>query len=185
MLDAPVSGGTPKAASGQLTIIVGGKTAILERCRPLLETMGTVIYHVGEAGTGKVVKMVNQLMAAVNLAVLGEAFTLGIKSGADPLTMAKVIKDSSGYSRMLDLRLERFLIADSYEPGFKLDLMKKDVNLAVEAARELNVPLYLGSVVAQLFASASSAGGGDKDFAFAAQHIAALAGASFAKGAAR
>lgn len=74
VLDAPVSGGTPKAASGELTIIVGGKEAMLDRYRPLLETMGTAIYHVGAVGAGKVVKMVNQLMAATHLAILGEAF---------------------------------------------------------------------------------------------------------------
>lgn len=182
VLDAPVSGGTPKAASGELTIIVGGKEATLARYRPLLETMGTAIYHVGEVGAGKIVKIVNQLMAATHLAILGEAFALGVKSGADPLTMAKVIKDSSGYSRMLDLRLEQFLIADRFDPGFKLDLMKKDVSLALEAGRDLKVPLSIGKAVAQILSSASAAGEGEKDFSVAAKYLAALSGVSFARG---
>jgi len=183
VLDAPVSGGTPKAASGELTIIVGGDAKVLERWRPLLETMGTAIYHVGGVGAGKVVKMVNQLMAAVHLAIIGEAFTLGVKSGADPATMAKVIRDSSGYSRMLDLRLESFILADTFVPGFKLDLMKKDVDLAVDASRALNVPLELGTAVAKMLGSASSAGMGDQDFSIAAKYLADRAGVKLSGGA--
>lgn len=77
---------------------------------------------------------------------------------------------------MVDGRLEDFVMKDSFQPGFKLDLMKKDVNLALEAARELNVPLYLGGVVGQILASASATGGGSKDFSFVAKYLADLAG---------
>ena len=83
--------------------------------------------HVGKVGQGKVVKIVNQMMAAIHLLTIGEAFALGIKSGADPAILYEVIKSSSGYSKMMDLRLPGFLMEGSFEPGFKLDLMKKDV----------------------------------------------------------
>ena len=96
VLDAPVSGGTPAAAQGTLTIMVGGDPALLDRCRPVLETMGKQIVHVGGIGQGKVVKMVNQIMAAAHLLVLGEAFALGVKCGADPATLYEVVKTSSG-----------------------------------------------------------------------------------------
>jgi len=176
VLDAPVSGGTPAAAQGTLTIMVGGDAALLERCRPVLEAMGSQIVHVGAVGQGKVVKMVNQMMAAAHLLMVGEAFALGMRCGADPKTLYDVIKTSSGYSKMMDLRLPGFLLDGTFQPGFRLDLMKKDVNLAVDSGQALNVPLFLTSAVGQLFAAASAAGKGDADFSAAAQYVADLAG---------
>ena len=176
VLDAPVSGGTPAAAQGTLTIMVGGEAALLEKCRPLLETMGTQIIHVGPVGQGKVVKMVNQMMAAAHVLMIGEAFALGVRCGADPKTMYDVIKSSSGYSKMMDLRLPGFLLEGTFRPGFRLDLMKKDVNLAVDSGRAMNVPLLVTSAVGQLFSAASAAGKGDADFSAAAQYVADLAG---------
>ena len=176
VLDAPVSGGTTAAAQGTLTIMAAGNAALLERCRPLLETMGTRILHVGEVGQGKVVKMVNQALAAIHLLAIGEAFALGVKCGVAPATLYDVIKTSSGYSKMMDLRLPGFLLEGSFQPGFKLELMKKDVNLAVESARALGIPLLMVSNVAQIFAAASAAGKGSEDFAAAAQFLASLSG---------
>jgi 2-hydroxymethylglutarate dehydrogenase len=175
VLDAPVSGGTGAAAQGTLTIMVGGDPALLEECRPLLATMGTRIVHVGPLGQGKVVKMVNQMMAAVHLLAIGEAFALGTRCGADATTMYNVIRDSSGYSRMMDLRLPGFLLAGSCRPGFKLDLMKKDLNLALESARSTGVPLLLTSLAAQIFSAASTAGEGNADFSAAARFLAEMA----------
>jgi 3-hydroxyisobutyrate dehydrogenase-like beta-hydroxyacid dehydrogenase len=139
--------------------------------------MGRNIIPVGGVGQGKVVKIVNQLMAAVNLLAMGEAFSLGIRSGADRQVLYDVIKCSSGYSKMMDLRLPNFLFEGTFQPGFKLDLMKKDVNLALESASDLGSPLLFGSLAAQLFAAASTAGRGGEDFAAAADFVAALAGA--------
>ncbi len=175
VLDAPVSGGTTGAEQGTLTIMVGGDAALLEKCRPLLETMGKRIIHVGVVGQGKVVKMVNQMMAATNLLAIGEAFALGVRCGANPATLFEVIKESSGYSKMMDLRLPGFLLDGSFEPGFKLDLMKKDVNLAIDSARAEGVPLFVTAAVAQVFAAASAAGEGDADFSAAARFVADLA----------
>ena len=175
VLDAPVSGGTPAAAQGTLTIMVGGDTDLLEQYRQLLESMGSRIIHVGRVGQGKVVKMVNQMMAAVHLLTIGEAFALGTRCGADAGTMYSVIKDSSGYSKMMDLRLPAFLLAGSFEPGFKLDLMKKDINLALDSARAAGVPLLLTSLAAQVFSAASAAGEGAADFSAAAQFLAGMA----------
>jgi len=172
VLDAPVSGGTPAAEQGTLTIMVGGDESLLERFRPLLQAMGTRILHVGNVGQGKIVKIVNQMMAAIHLLTIGEAFALGIKNGADPDVLYQVIQSSSGYSKMMDLRLPGFLFEGSFEPGFKLDLMKKDVNLAVESAKASSTPILLTSAVAQVFAAASAAGKGSEDFSAAAQFLA-------------
>jgi 3-hydroxyisobutyrate dehydrogenase-like beta-hydroxyacid dehydrogenase len=177
VLDAPVSGGTPAAAQGTLTIMVGGDAPLLEEHRALLECMGSRIVLVGGVGQGKVVKMVNQAMAAAHLLVLGEAFALGVRCGAAPETLYEVIKTSSGHSRMMDLRLPGFLFDGSFQPGFRLDLMKKDVNLALQTAQTLGMPLPLTALVGQLFAAASGAGHGDADFSAAAQFVASLAGA--------
>jgi 3-hydroxyisobutyrate dehydrogenase-like beta-hydroxyacid dehydrogenase len=181
VLDAPVSGGTSGAAAGTLTIMVGGEAGLLEEVRPLLSAMGTKIIYVGGCGQGKVVKTVNQMMAAVQLLILGEAFALGVRCGADPNTMYDVIKDSSGYSRMMDLRLQSFLLAGSFEPGFKLDLMKKDLQLGLDMARSQDIPVLLSSLANQVFAAASSAGHGNADFSRAAQFLADLARVSFSK----
>jgi 2-hydroxymethylglutarate dehydrogenase len=181
VLDAPVSGGTTAAAQGTLTIMVGGASELLEECRPLLECMGSKILHVGPVGQGKVVKMVNQMLAALHLLAIGEAFALGVRCGGDPTTLYNVIRESSGYSRMMDLRLRDFLFEGSFEPGFKLDLMKKDVNLAVESAKLLGVPVLLSSMVSQIFAAASSAGRGAEDFSAAAQFLANLANVQFSQ----
>ena len=178
ILDAPVSGGTPAAANGTLTIMVGGDPAVLEQARPLLETMGKNILHVGPVGQGKVVKIVNQALAAVHLLALGEAFALGVKSGADPQVLYDVIKTSSGYSRMMDLRLPGFLFESTFKPGFRLDLMKKDLNLAVDSAQALGLPLAFAGLAVQVFAAASTAGRGDADFSAAAAFLAGLAGAT-------
>jgi 3-hydroxyisobutyrate dehydrogenase-like beta-hydroxyacid dehydrogenase len=174
VLDAPVSGGTTGAEQATLTIMVGGDPALLDHCRPLLETMGKRIIHVGGVGQGKVVKMVNQMMAAANLLAIGEAFSLGVRCGANPQTLFEVIKESSGNSTMLNSRLPGFLLNGNFAPGFKLDLMKKDVNIAIESARAESVPLILTSAVAQVFAAASAAGQGDSDFSAAAQFLAGL-----------
>jgi 3-hydroxyisobutyrate dehydrogenase-like beta-hydroxyacid dehydrogenase len=181
VLDAPVSGGTTAAANGTLTIMTGGDARLLERCRPLLQTMGTTIIHAGPLGQGKVVKMVNQLMAAIHLLAIGEAFALGQRCGADPNVLYDTIKASSGYSRMMDLRLPGFLLNGSFAPGFKLDLMKKDVNLASESARALGIQLSLGGMAAELFAAASAAGHGAEDFSAAAEYVARLAQATLAQ----
>jgi len=175
VIDAPVSGGTPAAEAGTLTIMVGADEALLREYRRLLETMGKTIYHVGPVGQGKVVKMVNQLLAGIHLLAIGEAFSLGVRLGADPETLYRVIKDSSGYSRMMDLRLPGFLLDGRFQPGFRLDLMKKDVGLALDSAKAAGVPFILGSVAYQLYAMASAAGRGDEDFAAAAAFVADLA----------
>ncbi|HOQ44394.1 MAG TPA: NAD(P)-dependent oxidoreductase [Bryobacteraceae bacterium] len=176
VLDAPVSGGTTGAANATLTIMAGGMPELLEEVRPVLETMGKNIIHVGPVGQGKVVKMVNQLMAAVNLLAMGEAFALGVRCGADPKVLYEVIKSSSGYSRMMDARLPGFLFEGKFEPGFKLDLMKKDVNLALGSAQALSIPLMFGALASQVFAAASAAGRGAEDFAAAADFLAGAAG---------
>lgn len=181
VIDAPVSGGTTGAAAGTLTIMVGAEAADLSEWRPLLETMGNNIYHVGAVGQGKAFKIVNQLMAAMHILTIGEAFGLGTRLGADPKMLKEVISASSGYSKMMDLRLDGFLLDGSYEPGFGLDLMKKDVRLAVESAHGEGMPATLGAQAHEIFQAASTAGYGGNDFSSAAAFLAQTAGSAFGK----
>ena len=178
IIDAPVSGGTVGAEKGELTIILGGETALIETWTPLLNTMGTRHYHCGPVGSGKVVKMVNQHLAAIHLLAIGEAFALGKKSDADLQVMYDVIRESSGYSKMMDLRLPGFLFDGEFKPGFKLDLMKKDVNLALDTAMESGIPLVFGALASQIMAASSASGSGQMDFSAAAEFLAKLAGES-------
>ncbi len=179
LLDAPVSGGTTAAHDGTLTIIAGTTERELERWRPLLETMGTRIFHVGSPGQGKVFKIVNQLLAAIHLLAIGEAFGLGVKLGADPRNLKDVISASSGYSRMMDLRLDGFLLDGTFEPGFTLDLMKKDIRLAVESAHSARMAAPLASQVHEIYLAASTAGFGALDFSKAAAVLASVEGSPF------
>ena len=167
--------GNPGCCAGHVDNHGWRRRSIARALPPLLQAMGTRIVHVGKVGQGKVVKIVNQMMAAIHLLTIGEAFALGIKNGADPAILYEVIKSSSGYSKMMDLRLPGFLMQGSFQPGFKLDLMKKDVNLALESAKALGVPVLLTSAAAQVFTAASAAGKGSEDFSAAAQFLAALA----------
>ena len=182
VVDAPVSGGDTGARAGTLTIIAGGAPADVERCRPLFEAMGKKenIFHVGPLGVGQTVKIVNQVIGGVNMAMIAEGLCLGIKAGADPEVMRQVISVSSGNSTLFQLRAADFLLQDRFEPGFMLDLMKKDMGLAVGLAKEMDVPLPIGAAAYQMYALASRLGQGTCDFSAVCRAVEHLAGVQIA-----
>jgi 3-hydroxyisobutyrate dehydrogenase-like beta-hydroxyacid dehydrogenase len=176
VVDAPVSGGDVGAIAGTLTIIAGGAGEDIESCRPLFAAMGNKenIFHVGPLGVGQTVKIVNQVIGGVNMAMIAEGLCMGIKAGADPEIMRQVISVSSGNSTLFQMRVADFLLKDQFTPGFMLDLMKKDVGLAVGLGKEMNVPMPISAVAYQMFALASSLGAGSEDFSAvckAAEHL--------------
>jgi len=140
VLDGPVSGGTVGAEQGTLTVMVGGDEATLEAAKPFLTPMAKNILPVGGVGAGKAIKAINQMMAAVHMAVLTEAAALAEKLDIDPDALKTVIGSSSGSSWMLMNRLD-MLVNRNFQPGFKLALMRKDVEIAVSEAGELNLPI--------------------------------------------
>ena len=163
-LDAPVSGGVTAAENGTLTIIVGGDRALLDEHIDLMQAMGKNIYHVGDVGMGETVKMINQVLAGINMLAIAEAFVLGTKLGADPETIYKVIRVSAGNSFLIDARVPDYLLkGDFSRPGFALDLMLKDLGLAIESAKINKIPLFLTGQAYQYFSMASSWGLGKKD----------------------
>jgi 2-hydroxymethylglutarate dehydrogenase len=163
-LDAPVSGGVTAAENGTLTIIVGGDRALLDEHIDLMQAMGKNIYHVGDVGMGETVKMINQVLAGINMLAIAEAFVLGTKLGVDPETIYKVIRVSAGNSFLIDARVPDYLLkGDFSRPGFALDLMLKDLGLAIESAKINKIPLFLTGQAYQYFSMASSWGLGKKD----------------------
>ena len=169
MLDAPVSGGPWGAEAGTLAIMAGGDIAVFERCRAVLSAMGDKIFHVGPLGAGQTVKLVNQMLGGAMMALIGEGFVLAKAAGVDLNTLADVVAVSSGNSSVFEARGKKFLLAGNYVPGFKTSLMRKDVGLALELGRQLDVPLPVAAAAAQQYAAAIRLGQADADFAAVAK----------------
>jgi 3-hydroxyisobutyrate dehydrogenase len=163
-LDAPVSGGPAEAGSGKLVFMVGGDAAVLERCRPLLLTLGTDIHHIGALGSGLVVKIVNNMMSMANVAVAAEAMVLGVKAGVDPQRLFDILSTSGGRSHHF---LKRFpnVLAGDFTPNFSIGLSRKDVSLALAMAARLEMPVPLAATVRQVYEAAHAQGFGQLDMA--------------------
>jgi 2-hydroxy-3-oxopropionate reductase len=162
MLDAPVSGGEKGAVDGALSIMVGGDKAVFDAVLPIFQAMGKTITHLGPLGFGGFTKLANQIIVAVNLTALAEALTLAKKAGLDrELTLTALAGGLAG-SRCLDQKKPNYL-ADTYNPGFKIDLHFKDLGLIMESARALGVPLPTTAVVQELFSALRVRGRGGLD----------------------
>lgn len=170
MLDAPVSGGEPKAKDGTLTIIVGGNKEVVEKCKDILNVMGKNVIHVGDVGMGETVKLANQVLVGVNAVAVAEAFLFGIRLGADPQTLYRVITASTGNSYVLQNMVPYPGITEgspanrNFQPGFTTELMSKDLDLILSAATKLDTPLLITSIASQLYHSAKACGLAKKDF---------------------
>ncbi|HSV36836.1 MAG TPA: 2-hydroxy-3-oxopropionate reductase [Ramlibacter sp.] len=161
-LDAPVSGGEVGAQAASLTIMVGGEPAAFERVKPLFELMGKNITRVGEAGDGQVCKMANQIIVALNIAAVAEALVFASKAGADPARVRQALMGGFAASRILEVHGER-MIKRSFNPGFRIALHQKDLNLALQGARALGVALPQTAHAAQLMQSCVALGLGQAD----------------------
>lgn len=158
-LDAPVSGGTTGARDGTLTIMVGGSAETLEKVMPVLKAMGPRVYHIGDTGSGAVVKLVNNMMSAINMLGVIEGMVMGTKFGIDPAMILEVVSNSSASSRTLTSSVPNILKGD-FEPGFMIDLMHKDVSLAVDLGKQLGVRTLAGALTQQVLQEARAAGFG-------------------------
>ena len=162
-LDAPISGGAAKAASGEMTMMTAGKPAAYTRCGTILADMAKNVYKLGDrAGPGSTVKIVNQLLAGVHIAAGAEAMALGIRAGADPAQLYEVITHSAGNSWMFENRMAHVLAGD-YTPLSAVDIFVKDLGIVLDTARASKFPLPLASTAHQMFMQASSAGHGRED----------------------
>jgi 3-hydroxyisobutyrate dehydrogenase-like beta-hydroxyacid dehydrogenase len=157
MLDAPVSGGSARAAAGELSVIAGGDAATFESCRAMFKAMSTNQFHVGGIGKGLALKLVNNMLIQVNTVAIAEAFVMGAKAGLDPQVMYDVIRVSTGASFALDYRVPR-MIAGDFKPGGTIDISYKDQELETAFAKSLGVPLFLANVSQQVYQMARAAG---------------------------
>jgi 3-hydroxyisobutyrate dehydrogenase-like beta-hydroxyacid dehydrogenase len=162
--DAPVTGSSPKAEDGTLTIMVGGEQADFERAYPLFEAMGELIVHAGPLGDGQMVKLINNSVAAANTAVAAEALLLGKQAGLDLDALVTVIKAGSGASAMLELK-ERPMREHDFTTLFKLAHMLKDVRLCLGEAEQAGIDFDLAARTEEILAEADAQGHGDEDFA--------------------
>lgn len=157
MLDAPVSGGSARAASGELSVIAGGDAAVFESCRAMFRAISANQFHVGGIGQGLALKLVNNMLVQVGTVAIAEAFVMGAKAGLDPQVMYDVIRVSTGASFALDHRVPR-MIAGDFSPGGTVDISYKDQELETAFAKSLGVPLLLANVSQQVYQMARAAG---------------------------
>jgi 2-hydroxy-3-oxopropionate reductase len=162
-LDAPVSGGEVGAKQATLTIMVGGPDAAFARARPLFEAMGKNITHVGsENGAGQTCKVANQIIVALNIQAVSEALVFAARAGADPAKVRQALMGGFASSRILEVHAERML-KGTFDPGFRIRLHQKDLNLALTAAKELGLALPNTATAQQMFASCVAHGGAELD----------------------
>ena len=162
MLDAPVSGGEPKAIDGTLSFMVGGKQEIFETYKPLLETMGASVVRCGEVGAGNTTKLANQIIVACNIQALAEALTLAQKAGVDPQLVFEAIRGGLAGSTVMNAKAP-MMIEGNDKPGFKIDLHIKDLNNALDCAHSVGAPVPMTAEVQEILQWMHNHEGGQKD----------------------
>ena len=175
MLDAPVSGGEPKAIDGTLSFMVGGKQEIFDKYKPLLEKMGSSVVRCGEVGAGNTTKLANQIIVACNIQGLAEALTLAQKAGVDPQLVFEAIRGGLAGSTVMDAKAP-MMIAGNDKPGFKIDLHIKDLNNALDCAHEVGVPVPMTAEVQEILQWLHSNGYGQCDHSAIAKYYEHLTG---------
>ena len=175
MLDAPVSGGEPKAIDGTVSFMCGGEEDVFEQCKPLLELMGKDIVLCGKSGAGNTVKLANQIIVAVNIAAVSEAFMLARQAGVEPQTVFEAIKGGLAGSTVLNAK-GTMMIAQNTKPGFKIDLHIKDLNNVVDTAHRNGTPIPMTSVVMDMLQNLHARGMGQCDHSAIAKYYEYLTG---------
>jgi 3-hydroxyisobutyrate dehydrogenase len=163
LIDAPVSGGVRGALEGTLTVMVGGRSADLDACRPLLEVLGQSVQHVGETGAGHALKALNNLLSATSLLASSEALLTGRRFGIDPEVMLAAINGSTGRSYSTEYKWPTFVLPETFSSGFSLQLMVKDMRIAAGLAAATESPLTLGRSALELWEQAQEALPADAD----------------------
>ena len=163
MLDAPVSGGVPRAREGTLAVMVGGEEEVYKEHRQLLECFGEKIFHMGGHGAGHLTKSLNNLLSATTLASASEAVLLGIEGGLNPETFIDVVNVSTGRSNSTESKFPNYILNGAFDAGFSTELYSKDISTALETAAEYRFPMPVGSEVGNIWKDAVQEGYGPKD----------------------
>lgn len=180
MLDAPVSGGEPKAIDGTLSIMVGGPEKAFERVKDILGAMGRSVRLVGGIGSGNIAKLANQIIVALNIAAIGEAMTLATKAGVDPEKVFEAIRGGLAGSTALEAKMP-LILNGNFKPGFRIELHIKDLNNALKTADELGVPALLSQKVLEIMKILKNEGKGKDDHGGIIQYYEKLAGVEVRK----
>ena len=175
MLDAPVSGGEPKAIDGTLSFMVGGKQEVFDAHKAILETMGASVVRCGDVGAGNTTKLANQIIVACNIQALAEALTLAQKAGVDPQLVFEAIKGGLAGSTVMNAKAP-MMIAGNDKPGFKIDLHIKDLNNALDCAHSVGAPVPMTAEVQEILQWMHNHEGGQKDHSAIAQYYEYLTG---------
>ena len=175
MLDAPVSGGEPKAIDGTLSFMVGGRQAVFDRCKDILGAMGASVTRCGEVGAGNTTKLANQIIVACNIQAVAEAFTLAQKAGVDPEVVYKAIRGGLAGSTVLDAK-GPMMIAGNDKPGFKIDLHIKDLNNALDCAHTVGAPVPMTASVQEILQWLHNNDCGENDHSAIAKYYEHLTG---------
>ncbi len=176
LIDAPVSGGVKRAETGELSIMVGGDAAAIDRAETLLRSMGSTVTRTGPVGSAHAMKALNNLASAGGFLIGIEALLIGQRFGLDPALMVDVINASTGMSNSSQKKFKQFVLSRSFDAGFGLDLMVKDLGIALGVARETGTPAPLSALVRELWAAAQAMLGPGQDHTAAAQMSERLAG---------
>jgi 3-hydroxyisobutyrate dehydrogenase len=176
MVDAPVSGGVPRAKTGELAIMFGGSEAILERVRPVLSCMGTSITRTGDVGSAHAMTALNNLVSAGGFLIGVEALMIGKRFGLDPSAMVDVLNSSTGMNNSTQKKFKQFVLSGKYNAGFGLDLMVKDLSIALEIGRDTNTPTPFSSMCREMWASCAAMLGPGQDHTAIAKLTEKLAG---------
>ena len=176
LIDAPVSGGVPRARTGELAIMVGGDAAAVVRAEPLLRSMGTTIMRTGPVGSAHAMKALNNLVSAGGFLLGIEALLIGQAAGLDPAVMVDVLNASTGMSNSSQKKFKQFVLSRSFDAGFGLDLMVKDLGIAMGVARETGTPAPIAALVREMWAAAQAMLGPGQDHTSAAKLPERLAG---------
>ena len=179
-LDAPVSGGEPFAISGDLAIMVGGSADNFEQAKPLFEILGKSSILCGKHGAGQITKLANQICVGANIHALAEALTLAAKAGVNPETVYKAIQGGLAGSNVINAKAP-MMVERNFNPGFRIELHYKDINNAMEAARDLDVPLQVTANLQQVLTALVIEGEGKSDHSAIAKYVEKLAGIEIKK----
>jgi 3-hydroxyisobutyrate dehydrogenase len=170
LVDAPVSGGVPRAKDGSLAIMIGGDADAVAAVKPVLACMGNKLFEVGSLGCGHAMKCLNNFLAGASFAAASEAMTIGRKFGLDPEVMADVVNVSTGRSFVSENLLKQHVLSGTYGTGFALGLLAKDVKIAADLAEQIGVDAPVGRLVSGMWADARDTLGGEQDHTRAAIH---------------
>lgn len=163
MIDAPVSGGVIGAEAGTLSIMVGGEEGIFEACRPILSVMGKNLFYMGGIGAGHAMKAINNFLSATTLTATSEAVILATKLGLNPQRVVEVLQVSTGRSYSTEIKFPKYILPRTYNSGFALGLMYKDIDAVTRMAREYKIPMFLAHLVQQIFGLALAKRGEKED----------------------